>query len=228
MLILALTVFCLPFAIRIAMARLAGLDTWAAQRRIFAKSHRCVSYDLRGQTFHTMLKADALTGQGIDPFQNRLVTLLADDDILRSERRGRRARWHLTEPGERGPRPAICTLRRGGGTSSTAVHTTTWAPSTGEAIALTIVRSAGVPATAIAGASTAGASSSASTAGTISSPAGSIHSRRLPPNMGKALASSASRAGSVRSEAALSECFSAASPARSLAARALDPDSSAP
>jgi 3-oxoadipate enol-lactonase len=24
-------------------------DTWAAQRRIFAKSHRCVSYDLRGQ-----------------------------------------------------------------------------------------------------------------------------------------------------------------------------------
>ncbi len=38
------------------------------------ESARLESYDLRGQTFHTLLKVDALTQQGVDPFRNRLVS----------------------------------------------------------------------------------------------------------------------------------------------------------
>jgi type II secretory pathway component GspD/PulD (secretin) len=38
------------------------------------ESARLESYDLRGTTFHTLLKVDALTQQGVDPFRNRLVS----------------------------------------------------------------------------------------------------------------------------------------------------------
>jgi type II secretory pathway component GspD/PulD (secretin) len=38
------------------------------------ESARLESYDLRGTTFHTLLKIDPLSGQGIDPFQNRLTS----------------------------------------------------------------------------------------------------------------------------------------------------------
>jgi hypothetical protein len=38
------------------------------------ESARLESYDLRGTTFHTLLRIDPLSGQGIDPFQNRLTS----------------------------------------------------------------------------------------------------------------------------------------------------------
>lgn len=38
------------------------------------ESARLESYDLRAQTFHTLLRFDPLTGIGIDPLQNRLVS----------------------------------------------------------------------------------------------------------------------------------------------------------
>lgn len=37
------------------------------------RHHQLEAYDLRAQTFHTLLKFDPLTGVGLDPLQNRLV-----------------------------------------------------------------------------------------------------------------------------------------------------------
>jgi hypothetical protein len=82
---------------------------------------------------------------------------------------------------------------------------------------------------AIVGLSIPGASSKASTAAPISSPAGSIHIARGPPNRAIAPASSASTAGSDLSTPPEMANFSALpSPASSRSPRARDPASSAP